>query len=378
MDHAENGLCHQGLVGRLADLRITTLLTQSPEPGGLLIAPSFVGVCGTDLQIVNGMRPDTAHVLGHEGGGVVVEAGRGAALRPGQKVVFNPSAQLPKGRILGHNFDGLFQRYIAVDAQAVTDGLTQPAQDGLPAICAALVEPLAGIIYTHELISHAVPDLESVVVFGAGPVGLLMTEYLRQTGTRVLLVHPGQARLNTAVELQFITASATMTLADNLPERMLDWNGAQYFDAAVICTSMAGAVAALGHAVKVLKNGGCIEMVSNYALSSPTPEGISAQALRTVRAANICGNPPEGAYITAEVGGRRIVFTSHRGTSWAHLSRAMEALSSSTSRYSALITHILTLQDAAKAIRTLAGERGALVEGRDCIKAVVDMARSAQ
>jgi 2-epi-valiolone-7-phosphate 1-reductase len=369
----KRGNTHKALVGRGNGLRIATVPTGSPGAGGLLIAPLFVGVCGTDLQILNGARPDTASILGHEGAGVVVEAGPGATLHAGQYIVFNPSAQLPRGRILGHNIDGLFQRYIVVDAQAVSDGLAQPMEEDLPAICGALVEPLGGVIYAHELIAKAVPDLESVAVFGAGPIGLVMAEYLRGTGSSVLLLHSGQTRLNTAVERKLVPASSTMTISDGLPERMLDWNGARYFDAAVICTSMAGASVALGHAVKVVKSGGCIEMVTNYPKSSPTPDGISADALRQVRAANICGIPLNGEYVGARICGRRIAFTSHRGTSWNHLNLAMRALGSRASQYTALITHVLPLGDAVTAIQSLASTRGAPVEGRDCIKAVIDM-----
>ncbi len=364
---------HPALLRRGTALQIASVPTPAAPPGGLLIAPSFVGVCGTDLAILNGSRPDTAPILGHEGGGFIVEAGEGAPLRAGERIVFNPSAQLPSGRILGHNFSGLYQQYIAVDAQEVNDGLVQPMDGDLAAICVALVEPLAGVIYSHELISRVVPAPQAAVVFGAGPIGLITAEYLRQHGTRALLVHSSQARLSNAERLGFLDAHDAMVFTNDLADRILAWNGGQRLDAAFICTSMAGAAGALQCAVEVLKNESCVEMVTNFPGSSSTPSGITADDLRSIRQANLCGVPPNGAYVHADVAGRRIAFTSHRGTSRDHLRQSMAALRREGQRYTALVTHVLSLQEAADVIQTLSNVRGARIDGRDCIKAVVDL-----
>lgn len=363
---------HRALVRTGDSLRITMVPTPMPEEGGVLVACSFVGVCGTDLQILNGTRPDSATILGHEASGVVVEVGRGACFQRGQRVIFNPSAQLSCGRILGHNVQGLFQEYLLVDSGAVNDGLIQGVSAEFPAICGALVEPLGGVVYTHELISHVVPDLRSAIVFGAGPIGLIATEYLRHNGARVLLVHPSQVRLTTAQRLGFIDSSSAMVFSEDLSGRILTWNDGKWFDAAIICTSMAGASQALHHAAEVVRHEGCIEMVTNFSTSSSTPPGISAEDLRKVRAANICGIPTDGAYVFGAIGGRRIAYTSHRGTSREHLERAVRLLQARDQRYTRLITHVLSLSQAADAITTLARIRKASIDGRDCIKAVVN------
>jgi threonine dehydrogenase-like Zn-dependent dehydrogenase len=337
-----------------------------------------VGVCGTDLQILNGTRPDTAEILGHEGAGVVVEAGQGALLREGERVVFNPSAQLPAGRIVGHNMPGLFQRYICVGAQAVNDGVVLPMEESLPPICGALVEPLAGVVYSHELISRAVPELRSVVVFGAGPAGLLTVAYLKGMGIKILLVHPSRTRLDAAVALNLVEEAAAITLSEDLSEQIRARNGGADLDAAVICTSMRGAEAALRHAVEVVRSGGCIELVTNYPSSSAAPEGVTTEALRRVRATNVCGMPDRGEYLTADISGRRLTFTGLRGTSGSHLRRAMAVLRNAPSQYTSLITHVLPLQEAAEPIQALSALRSVSIDGRDCIKAVVDLTCSPQ
>ncbi len=364
---------HEALVRRGTALHFAEIPTEAPGPGGLVIAPSFVGVCGTDLQILNGVRPDTGDILGHEGVGIVVETGPGAAMQVGQHVVFNPSAQMTIGRILGHNIPGLFQRLVTLDAKAVQDGLVLPVENEIPGICAALVEPLAGVIYAHELMTRVVPDLRSVLICGAGPVGLLIAQYLQDAGSRVLLVHPSQRRLDTAIALKLVEAQSTMLVSDDLPARVLAWNDGKPLDAAVICTSIPGAPVALRQAIEVLRDGACVEMVTNYPPNSEAPEGIDSETIRAVRSANVCGVPPEGVYVPANIAGRRLVFTGHRGTSSAHLLAAAQKLRDNASHYMPLITHVLPLSRAAGPIQALADSRDTLIDGRDCIKAVVDL-----
>lgn len=364
---------HQALIRRGNTLRIEDIQTQPPGRGGLLVALSYVGVCGTDLQILNGTRPDTAGILGHEGVGVVAAAGEGAAMRPGDRVVFNPVADLQEGRILGHNVPGLFQQYITVDARSVERGLVIPAEDCRPPICGALVEPLGAAIYSHDLLSHIVPRPPTAVVFGAGPLGLLTAQWLRSTGSRVLLVHRTQPRLTTAVRLGWVNEGDIFRASDDLPQQILARIRGNRVDAALICTTRAGAPAAFQHALAVVRDGGCIDMITNYPQGAAVPiDALDAEALAAVRAANVCGHPREGAYLHIEVEGRRLALTGHRGTSNGHLRRAMRELRLQPA-YASLITHVLSLADAAAGVQKLSqsGERS--LHGRDCIKAVIDL-----
>lgn len=364
---------HQALVRSGNALQVQEVPTHLPQPGGLLIALQHVGVCGTDLQILNGTRPDTAAVLGHEGVGVVAWAGRGAQMRPGDLVVFNPVAELSAGRLLGHNVAGLFQQFMTVDAQAVNSGLVLPAQACNPPSCGALAEPLGAAIYAYDLVSRVVPRLRTVAVFGAGPVGLLATGLLNALGARVFLVHPSRARLDTAIEAKTIDASAALTVSEELPKQLLALNNGGRVDAALICTTRQGAPLALRHALEIVASDGCIDLITNYPEGTPAPHGLHAQSIRAVRAANVCGVPSEGNYLYADVSNRRIALTGHRGTSAAHLNRAMHELRSRAATYGKLITHVLSLHTAAAAIEILANSGERWLDGRDCVKAVIDL-----
>jgi threonine dehydrogenase-like Zn-dependent dehydrogenase len=104
---------------------------------------------------------------------------------------------------------------------------------------------------------------------------------------------------------------------------------------------------------------------------------MDASALKAVRSGNICGSPREGQYLSADISGRRIAFASHRGTSHAHLKKAMHALSHNVAAYMKLITHVLPLREAAAAIQGLSESTSHAVHGKDCIKLVIDMSSSA-
>jgi D-arabinose 1-dehydrogenase-like Zn-dependent alcohol dehydrogenase len=62
-----------------------------PGPGEVIARPAYVGVCGTDLELLDGVV-DPASVLplvpGHEWSGVIEAVGPGVtALTPGQPVI---------------------------------------------------------------------------------------------------------------------------------------------------------------------------------------------------------------------------------------------------------------------------------------------------
>ena len=364
---------HQALVRRGTGLMLEPVPTELPGPGGLLIALDYVGVCGTDLQILNGTRPDTAEILGHEGVGTVAVAGEGTSMRPGDRVVFNPVAQISANRLLGHNVAGLFQKYLTVDAAGVDSGLVLPAHDCDPPICCALTEPLGAVIYAHELIRRAVPQLRTAAVFGAGPVGLLAAQFLEASGVRVFLVHPSPTRLNTVSSLKLVDMSALLTVSGDLPERLLSENAGRRVDAALICTTRQGAPQALRHALAVVENGGCIDLITNFPENGPAPDGLDTDSVRSVRAANVCGLPREGTYRHTDISGRRIAITGHRGTSADHLNAAMRELSTRASSYRKLITHVLSPNTAATAIAALANSGERTLYGADCVKAVIDL-----
>jgi L-iditol 2-dehydrogenase len=145
------------------------------------------GLCGSELEAFKNHSPRRTPplVLGHEFCGVVEALGRGAetrggGLRVGRKVVSNSLVPCnrcvrcqrgdthlcAKRQIFGMNRPGAFAERVAVPADCLI-----PWPDNLPAEAACLAEPLAHGVHVAELVRPLRP--KTVLVFGAGPIGLM-------------------------------------------------------------------------------------------------------------------------------------------------------------------------------------------------------------
>jgi D-arabinitol dehydrogenase (NADP+) len=189
-----------------------------PGPGDVLIKVTSAGVCGTDVHIVTGRHPQVTLPLvpGHEIAGHVESVGEGVHdLAVGQAVAVDPVIAcgtchfcrrglrnhcLRFGAI-GVTQPGGFARY--VNAPAVN---TYPVGD-LPLDEAVFAEPLGCIVWGLKRLD---PPLASpALLFGAGPIGLLLLQGLLVKGVAtVAVVDPVERRLQIAGQLG---ASLTLT-----------------------------------------------------------------------------------------------------------------------------------------------------------------------
>jgi (R,R)-butanediol dehydrogenase / meso-butanediol dehydrogenase / diacetyl reductase len=186
-------------------------LEERPDPtgDGLPLDVSYVGLCGTDLHIMQGDHPRAQFplVLGHEiVGRVAPAAGRALA---GRLAVVNPL--LPCGqcaacrrrrswvcahlRLIGIDEDGGLASRIAVSPPRL-----HLVPDGVEPRVAALAEPLAVAI--HAVRESALGLGETAVVVGAGPVGLMTALAARRAGAgRVFVAEPAPRRRKVAEAL---------------------------------------------------------------------------------------------------------------------------------------------------------------------------------
>jgi threonine dehydrogenase-like Zn-dependent dehydrogenase len=170
-----------------------------PQPGAeeVLIRVRACGVCGTDVHILHaGFRADYPVIPGHEFAGEVVSVGdRVTHVRPGEPVVIDPNitcgvcpycrrglVHLCENLIaLGVNLPGGFEEFCVAPAKQV-----YRLPDGLSWEEAAFVEPLACCV--HGIDRAGISAGDSVVVIGAGPIGLLMVQLARLEGAREVIV----------------------------------------------------------------------------------------------------------------------------------------------------------------------------------------------
>lgn len=174
-----------------------------------LIKVHGVGICGTDLHIlqVPPAHPATqGAILGHEFTGEIVETGSGIPdFEPGEAVLVDPhpgcgvcqeckrghpdrciplieaSGEPGHPATIGIFSDGAMTGYVVVPRQSL-----YKVNPNVPAHIRALAEPLACVVNATQKLN--VQPGESVLVLGAGPIGLLFTSLLKANGATRLIV----------------------------------------------------------------------------------------------------------------------------------------------------------------------------------------------
>jgi D-arabinitol dehydrogenase (NADP+) len=176
-----------------------------PGPDEVLIRVLLAGVCGTDLHLHEGEFGPTYPLLpGHEVTGEIVALGAGVTgLRPGQRVVLdNTSAcghcvECRRARptfcrravARGVNAPGGFAELFASPAANCL------AVDDLPSDVAVFAEPTACVVHGLDMLGLRAGS--DVLLFGAGPTGILLAQMLKRSGAaRLTVAAPTQAKLD--------------------------------------------------------------------------------------------------------------------------------------------------------------------------------------
>jgi threonine dehydrogenase-like Zn-dependent dehydrogenase len=367
---------HYALVRRDA-MRVGLERVPTDQSPALLVRMVSAGICGTDLQILNGDRPDTAAILGHEGAGRVVAVAdnvrQSHGFRPGDWVMFNPVNQHDQHEILGHSVDGLFQEYVSFPQRYIEAGMVLPLRVGMNRLLYPLVEPLATAIYGHELVSERTAA-RRVAVVGAGPVGVLNAFYAQHTGAEQVFVINRSAPRLSWIQSSGILPGCTLLLdGPDVAAQIRASADDSGVDAIYLCVNRNAAVGALERVPGYAAPGACVDLVCSVP-ENRVALGLSTGLLADVRRRHVCGRPSEGADLTTTAGRATLRLTGHRGTSPHHLRMAAEVLSECGDQLLPLITHRLTLETAAEALAALAGGRSRQLFGRECMKAVIDFA----
>jgi len=165
----------------------------------VLIKVKAAGVCGTDLHIWHDMYPYWPPViLGHEFAGEIVKTGEKVRkFAVGDKVVAEPHSfacgscylcrqgkeQLcAEKRSPGWGFDGAFAQYVTMPEK-----LLHKIPEGLSWEIAALAEPMA--ITVHQVTERCGIDCgDTVVVTGAGPIGIMCAFVAKQMGAGKVII----------------------------------------------------------------------------------------------------------------------------------------------------------------------------------------------
>ena len=182
------------------DLRMEQVAIPEPAAGELVLRVGAALTCGTDLKVYRRgyhammLKPPVA--FGHEVAGTVSAVGAGVGgIREGDRVVALNSAPCDQcfwcrksqqnlcEDLLFNN--GAYAEYLRVPSRVVQKN-TLLIPKGVAFAHAALTEPLACVVRGLE--ESGVQAGDSMVVIGAGPIGLMFMHVAELYGTRVIAV----------------------------------------------------------------------------------------------------------------------------------------------------------------------------------------------
>lgn len=260
----------------------------APGPGELLIAPTAVGICGTDVEIFEGslvyFREGWARypiVPGHEWVGEVVDVGAGVrGYAPGDQV----TGETPLG--CGHcvrcragayhlcarrTETGILNRDGAMASRMVFPAAAAHPAPGIPPRAAALVEPAS--VALNGVRRGAVGE-RGVLVVGAGTIGLLAAQCARAEGAAAVAVADTRAdRLALAGTLGF--------------QPHADDAGEDDYDVVLLC---AGGAAALDFALRAVRPGGTV-VILGLAGAATVPVDMDSVVVRDLAVHGVLGSP---------------------------------------------------------------------------------------
>lgn len=180
----------------------------APGEGEVLMRVQRAGICGSDLHIYHGSNPFAKYprIIGHEFAGVVEQVGPGVtAYAPGDHVVADPVVSCGHcyacraGRpnvcgeleVFGVHRDGGFRNRVVLPLANVVK-----VSNEIPFAVAALAEPFA--VAANVLSRTGISADDSLLIYGAGTVGLTVLQVAKISGARVIMADIDEARLERA------------------------------------------------------------------------------------------------------------------------------------------------------------------------------------
>jgi len=236
------------------DLRVEDVIEPKQGPKEVKIRVKYCGICGSDLhEYLHGLFPQSP--FGHEACGEIVETGpEVAGFQPGDRVL-----ALEKGA---------YAEYLVCPQERLMRIPREMSWER-----AAVVEPLAGAAYAIERAGIRASD--TVLIAGAGPVGLMILLGLRAIGVqRIYVTEVSESRKRKAEELGATAVLNPMEI--KIPARVKELTGGEGVDVAVeavgIEATLKDCLASVRYRCKVLVQGIFTERVPVHMLGFVTRE----------------------------------------------------------------------------------------------------------
>jgi len=248
----------------------------------VLIRVRAASICGSDVHGMDGStgRRIPPLVMGHEASGEIVEIGAGVdGFRPGDRITFDSTEYCGEcfhcrrgevnlcdnRKVLGvscadYRRDGAFAEYLVVPKR-----ILYRIPDSLDFVDASIAEPAAVAAHAAAITPIAMGD--SMVVVGAGLIGLLLIQILRAHSPGTILAMDTDPERRQAA----LAAGATAVLDPASPEALkaiLDLSGGRGFDRGF---EAVGATAPIKTVIAATRKGGSVTLIGNVSQSVEIP-----------------------------------------------------------------------------------------------------------
>ena len=252
------------------------------DENDVLVRVRAAAICGSDVHGMDGStgRRIPPIVMGHEASGEIVEAGAGVRdFRVGDRVTFDSTEYCGEcfyckrgevnlcdnRKVLGvscgdYRRDGTFAEYIVLPKR-----ILYKMPEALDFAAASIAEPAA--VAAHAAAITPIKMGDSLVVVGAGLIGLLLIQVLRahSAGTILALETDPERRASA------LAAGASAALDPASPATkaaILELSGGRGFDRAF---EAVGASAPIATAIGALRKGGSVTLIGNVSPSVEMP-----------------------------------------------------------------------------------------------------------
>ncbi|GAP03402.1 threonine dehydrogenase [Fructobacillus pseudoficulneus] len=217
------------------DVRIEKIELKPLEADEVRVKVAYAGICGSDLHeyqegpvMIPAAFPDPLTnrqaplVLGHEFSGIVDEVGADVTgFKPGDHIAVNPVITKNESAddvdvydgysFIGLNTDGGFAAYAKVPELNLYH-----LPEGFPLKEAAVIEPAAVAVQATK--EGGLKVGQSVVIFGAGPIGAMLAAVARAVGAaKIVVVDLAEERLAIARKMgatDTVNASHVLNIRD--------------------------------------------------------------------------------------------------------------------------------------------------------------------
>jgi len=265
----------------------------APGPGEAVVRVRAVGICGTDYGGFLGKMPFFSYprIPGHELGVEVVAVGPGVTnVAVGDRCCVEPYINCQQchscrrgltnccehHQTLGVHCDGGLRSRFTIPARKLHPSPTLAHEQN------ALVETLA--IGCHAIDRGAPTAAETVLVIGAGPIGLSVVEFAKLSGARVIVMDRVAARLAFVRERMGVADTVLATGGESDIDTVRELTDGRFCEVVVDAT---GSNASMGQALAYCAFGGRLVFVgiTQAEVSFPTPRSCTAASSRSSPAA---------------------------------------------------------------------------------------------